>query len=144
MRRVCIVARVGIRQAAEHFGVSVDTIRRRIGAGELTASRKTPGDDRSPWLVEIPDEHPLGETEATIGTPPSAEVERMAHVIEVLESQLEARTREISELHQLLAARMLPARVGTDGADTPQDGATAEQTPTQAAHRRPWWRFWRR
>jgi hypothetical protein len=151
------MAEVPIRAAAEHFGVSVDTIRRRIERGELTARKKDPTDVRSPWLVEIPDADPEETPHPTTAEPRDAELERALHYAAVLEAQLEARTREVAELHQLLASRMLPARIeDAQGSDTASvstsvqdDGASTGQPPTQGSasttqdtHTRPWWKFW--
>ena len=48
------MARIGITEAARRLGVSVDTVRRRVRKGELTAIR----DNRGMWQVELPDNAP--------------------------------------------------------------------------------------
>lgn len=117
------MAEVTIREAAARLKVSGDTIRRRIERGELIARKKDPTDPRSPWLVEIGDPDEPATLESDPPTDRNTELERALHYAAVLEEQLQARTREVAELHQLLASRMLPARLEHDGADTGQDGA---------------------
>jgi excisionase family DNA binding protein len=46
------MARVGIAEAAQRLGVSVDSIRRRIRKGELPAQR----DNRGQWWLELVDD----------------------------------------------------------------------------------------
>src|SRR4051812_31956331 len=48
------MARVGIAEAAARLGVSVDTIRRRLRGGTLTAQR----DNNGQWRIEVPDHAP--------------------------------------------------------------------------------------
>jgi len=103
---------VSVGEAARRLGVSTDTIRRRIGKGELTAHQEpTPQGFR--WEVEL--QQPVngheGNTEALV-TALQAQVEAQGQ-------ELDARRREVAELHQLLA----------------------QQTALNAA-RRPWWRWW--
>jgi len=63
--------RVPIKEAAERLGVSPDTIRRRLKAGELTGEReKTP--QGFVWRVELPAEAASGETGADMPTAPTA------------------------------------------------------------------------
>jgi len=106
---------VSVGEAARRLGVSTDTIRRRIGKGELTAHQEpTPQGFR--WEVELqPNDQPVngheGNTEALV-TALQAQVEAQGQ-------ELDARRREVAELHQLLA----------------------QQTALNAA-RRPWWRWW--
>src|SRR3954447_26162104 len=46
------MARVGITEAAARLGLSVDSIRRRVRKGELSARR----DNQGIWQVELPDD----------------------------------------------------------------------------------------
>jgi len=79
-----------IQEAALHLNVSINTIRRRLLSGVLTGTKVG-----TRWIITVNGNGPLRE-------------------------QLGARTREISELHQLLAVRSL--------------------NPSQ---HKPWWQFWR-
>ena len=46
---------VSIKEAAEHLGVSVDTVRRRLKAGELEGRQEPHGKSGYRWLVHLPD-----------------------------------------------------------------------------------------
>jgi len=101
---------VSIAEASRILGISQDTVRRRLRTGELSGERvQSPGGFK--WLVDVPEP-------ATTDADNHGETEALRKLISVLQTQLDARTREIGELHQLLAARALG--------------------PGQ----RPWWRFW--
>jgi len=104
-----------IAEAATHLGVSADTIRRRIRRGELSA-RQAPRPQGHVWMVELEDQ----ELQDNHRSNNNEIVEILRQQLAEKDRQLDARTREISELHQLLAARSL--------------------NPGQG---RPWWRFWR-
>ena len=100
---------VTIAEAAKCLGKSIDSIRRRIAKGELKA-RKVPSPHGEIYLVELPDD-------ATPSTPIAEDkedntiaVEAMRKTISILEIELEARRREVQELHVLLqqAQKQLP------------------------------------
>jgi len=108
---------VSIGDAATRLGVSADTVRRRIGKGTLTGHQQ-PTAQGFRWQVEIPEI----DGQETNGHHDDA----LEHLLLTLESQvkaqakeLEARRREVSELHVLLA-----------------------QTALAAPKARPWWRWW--
>jgi len=112
------VGKVSVGEAARRLGVSTDTIRRRIGKGELTAHQEpTPQGFR--WEVELqPNDQPLNGHESNIDvlvTTLQAQVQAQA-------DELDARRREVQELHVLL--------------QTAQNALTAPE-------RRAWWRWWR-
>ncbi|MBN1366644.1 MAG: hypothetical protein JW967_01800 [Dehalococcoidales bacterium] len=90
---------LSIADAAKRLGTSVDTIRRRISKGELKA-RKVASPHGEMYLVEIPDDaFPPPES------PPSdnaGELQALRKTIAILETELESRRREVSELHILL------------------------------------------
>lgn len=95
-----------IADAAKRLGMSIDTVRRRISKGELKA-RKVTGSHGEMYLVEIPDDTPP----APDNPPPadnSGEIEALRKTISILETELEARRREISELHILLQRATSP------------------------------------
>jgi hypothetical protein len=125
------MAKVSIAEAAHMLGMSQDTVRKRLRLGELTGEQvRAPGGFR--WLVELPGENaePQGQCEThQEGT--TSEVPYVRELIASLQAQiqaqqeeLEARRREVEQLHVLLqqAQAALPA---------PRDN-------------RPWWRFWQR
>jgi len=113
-----IVEKVSIGEAARRLGVSTDTIRRRIGKGELLAHREpTPQGYR--WEIELgPNDQPLnsheGNNEALV-TALQAQVRAQAE-------ELDARRVEVQQLHILLQTA---------------------QTALTAPERRSWWRWWK-
>jgi hypothetical protein len=139
-------------EAARRLQLSLDTIERRLRRGELKG-HKQPRPGGFTWLIEVPEE-PLHTPAGTRGgippldTPadppaPNAEIVRLEELVEVLKNevaesrrqseaqseayqqQLEAKDKQIEQLHVLLqqAQSALPA---------PRDS-------------RPWWqRLWRR
>jgi len=104
-----------INETAKHYGVSGNTIRRRIQNGLLTGNKVG-----NKWFIHIASpngaspNHPQQEPE------PPALVDQMQARIDSLETQLTTRAGEIDQLHRLLA-----------------------QTALNAAPSHPWWRFWR-
>ena len=116
------MAGISIREAAQLQGVSQDTIRRRIRRGELKAHQEpTPQGFR--WLVELELEVAQAEPTQTqgqgIGDAHAGEGQVLRELVETLRSQvqgqgeeLEARRREVSELHILLQQKALPAPGG--------------------------------
>jgi hypothetical protein len=129
------MAEISIQEAATRLGVSVETIRRRIHKGVLKA-RQVPTPQGFVWMVESPNEEPQRETPAEESEPMheliavlKAQLEKKDHQLEIQaaahQEQLEAKDRQIEQLHVLLqqAQAALPA---------PRDS-------------RPWWqRLWRR
>jgi DNA-directed RNA polymerase specialized sigma24 family protein len=101
---------VTIAEAAKRLGMSIDSIRRRIAKEELKA-HKVPSPHGEIYMIELPDD---------IAAPPAAEdkdkednpvaLEAMRKTIAILENELEARRREVQELHVLLqqAQKQLP------------------------------------
>jgi len=110
--------KVPVGEAARRLGVSTDTIRRRIGKGELLAHREpTPQGFR--WEVELqPNDQPVNGHEANN----EALVTALQAQVLAQGEELDARRREVQELHVLLQT------------------AQAALTPPE---RRPWWRWWR-
>jgi hypothetical protein len=104
---------VTIPEAARMLRVSEHTVRRRLRSGELQGSHVASVGGFT-WMVDIPDE-------LLIGSPASGETAVTALLIARLEAQivsqeaqyeeLEARRREVQELHVLLqqAQAALPA-----------------------------------
>ncbi len=134
------MAWVTVSEASRQLGVNTDTVRRRIRRGEL-GGRQEPRPQGFAWMVELPDldspcedtvTTPLGAPSESLGTPSSHPDNAFTDLVEVLREQLqekdrqiEAKDRQLSELHVLLQqgqAALPPARDG-----------------------RPWWRrLWAR
>jgi len=112
-RSIALVVELTITAAAEHLQVSTATVKRRLHNGTLKG-RKVPRPQGYTWLVEVDqDSTPTTTTaDATLITALRDQVQAQAE-------ELEARRREVAELHQLLG----------------------QQTALNAG-RRPWWRFW--
>jgi len=132
------VAKVSISEAARRLGVSSDTIRRRIGRGELVAHQEaTPQGYR--WEIEIDlSDQPLNGHDSNLEALVTAlqsqiqgqtieldarrrEVEDKQAQVQAQAEELDARRREVQELHVLL--------------QTAQAVLTAPKS-------RPWWRWW--
>jgi excisionase family DNA binding protein len=146
--------RLSIDEAARVLGVSRPTIRRRLRSGGLKGSQVTTPHGRK-WLVDVPTplaaaaEEPVTPQGGSAGPPPppAREVELLQAHVDDLRRQLEDRTREVGQLHTLLAQahqRLLTVdQVTTHGESA--GGQTDPQTPTGAAHgqlwpeRRSWW-----
>ncbi len=113
-----------IPEAARRLGVSEHTVRRRVRSGEL-AGKQVATPQGFTWLVDIPDDLPEPEIS-------SGEVQALRELVANLQDrinaqgkELEAKNKQIEQLHVLLqqAQAALPA---------PRDN-------------RPWWqRLWRR
>jgi hypothetical protein len=136
------MALVTLAEAAHHLGVSVDTVRRRLQKGELKGQQQARPQGFI-WLIDIPEEtEPSSsvagsQVDAEVNGEVSlaacqAEISRLESTVAMLQDrvnaqqeELEARRREVQELHVLLqqAQAALPA---------PRDN-------------RSWWqRLWRR
>lgn len=101
-----------VSEAAQVFGVSVDTIRRRMKKGELDTRREqTPQGFR--WLIRLPDDASEGASQNTPGSPRvAAPIDQGAVVvygpdprdtlIETLQHELELRNREVARLHDVI------------------------------------------
>ena len=110
-----------IQEAAKHFKVSEQTIRRRLAEGIITGTK-----EHHRWTITIEDKSPA---EARAENASQSE-------ILWLREQLENRTREVAELHQLLAHSLNPG----------QEEPLPDPPPhlaRQSRPRSPWWTFWR-
>jgi hypothetical protein len=103
------VQEVTIAEAAKCLGMSIDSIRRRIAKEELKA-RKVPSPHGEIYLVEIPDDAIPTKEVAEEKEDNTIALEAMRKTISVLETELDARRREVQELHVLLqqAQKQLP------------------------------------
>ena len=80
------------------------------------------------WVLTIDDYGPDGKVKEAEPNPVDQQSE-----IKWLREQLETRTREVAELHQLLAAHSL----------NPGPPAPEPEPPPYPAPSTPWWVFWR-
>jgi hypothetical protein len=93
---------VTIAEAAKRLSMSSDSMRRRISKGQLKA-RRVPSPHGVKYLVELPEDIPPVTQDNT------PEVEALRKTVSILETELEARRREVQELHVLLEqTRALP------------------------------------
>lgn len=127
------------KEAARRLGVSIDTIERRLQSGELKG-QKQPRPQGYTWLIELPEnsreanERQASPQEEAVGTQVcicacTGEIHRLDELVAALQSQiatqqkqmeeqlathqeqLQAKDRQIGELHILLqqAQKALPA-----------------------------------
>jgi len=97
-----------IEDASVILGVSKETIRRRLRKGVISGRKEsTPQGFR--WWVSVPEPQDDHQDESWVGpTNGNALVVEVLQVqVRQLTEQLEARTKEISELHQIIGARAL-------------------------------------
>lgn len=109
-----------LTQAAEAYGVSVDTIRRRIKRQELDTRREmTPQGFR--WLVPLPDSEKSSKSTDTPSEAPGSLRSEVTpvygpHIIQMpdpatvelvatLKQDLDARVEEIARLHEIIATQ---------------------------------------
>jgi excisionase family DNA binding protein len=141
------MAEVTIAQAAATLGVSDDTIRRRIKAGELDARE----DERGRKLVTLPDETPPTATAADGAstttanhvqewlTDVRAERDRLAEQVRFLAQQLDASTTAQSQLRELLAREQSRTLALPAPHVAPQEDAVAPHHAPQEPARQRWW-----
>ena len=141
---------VSVAEAARRLGVSGQTVRRKLLAGELLGEQ-TPNTRGSGWRwrVILPDEAPASGApySAPTGDPGARLTEQLMARIASLEGHLAEAERAASETRRLLAGTM--ARI--EALTAPQSGdisgatnATLGQHGTQQSGNtppRPWWRF---
>lgn len=138
---------VTIREAAQRLGVSEDTVRRRLRRGELTGVQQ-PTAQGFTWLVELPEVAPAGPSapEGAAGVAEAvaaAEVRRLEELVAILREELDARRREVQELHILLQRAQTPAlppppTAAPGGPAPPVQSAPAPPRRTPRPLR--WWR----
>jgi excisionase family DNA binding protein len=139
---------VGIKAAAERLGVSQDTIRRRIKAGELEGQQEPMGSGFR-WLVEVPEEaqaSPADDREPGAAAADALELAALRERVEGLErllSEVSAdrdawkdqarRSQVMAETAQRLAegaqALALPAGEPDTGNRAP-DASAGDTTPS--------------
>jgi hypothetical protein len=92
---------VTISEAARLLGISEPTARRRVRSGELPGTQ-TPTPQGFVWMVELPDDLPL-DSASSGGIAALRELNaQLKAQVEAQGVELEARRREVQELHVLL------------------------------------------
>ena len=129
---------VSIKEAAERLGVSVDTVRRRLKAGELEGRREPHGKSGYRWLVQLPDDAqasapgmPLAEAYELADA--RARIEGLERLIDELATDRDAWKQQAERAQTLIQqaqslALALPAQV------EPVDVAQGSQRPADAPH----------
>lgn len=131
---------VGMEEASQRLGVTVATIRRKLHSGELQGFQE-PTSQGFKWQVEVPESGtPEAYSEGGVktgkkkvvgsngsvpdGVDAGGELGALRETVAILSDELEARRREVQELHVLL-----------------QHAQAALPAPKES---RSWWRFWER
>ncbi len=117
---------VSKQEAAGLLGVSIDTIERRLKRGDLNGHQEARGNGWR-WMVEVADNGaPAAPASAPAGAP-AGEVQALQDLVAVLKDevttltgQMEAKDRQLGELHVLLQQTQAALPAARDG--------------------RPWWR----
>jgi DeoR/GlpR family transcriptional regulator of sugar metabolism len=102
------MASLTIKEAAERLGISEVTIRRRLRTGQLKGYQESPPTGK--WFIEVSDDDVGQDGVGADADDDSLElvdalrdmIKRQDEVIALLKHQLEAREREVQELHVLL------------------------------------------
>ena len=124
-----------LAEVADAYGVSVDTIRRRMKRGELETRRhQTPQGFK--WLAVLPEPETTETATIVPGSPRTNETPAWVTVVEhdreelvvTLRQELALRNREIARLHDVIASQAnaitqataaLPATITTPGGEQP-------------------------
>ncbi len=131
-----------LAEVAAAYGVSIDTIRRRMKRGELEARRQqTPQGFK--WLALMPavDEPAIAETAPSASASPqpaettASGVQVIEHdrteLVATLRQELALRNREISRLHEVIASQAKAIEVTT--AALPANAQAVDQTSAAPA-----------
>jgi hypothetical protein len=137
----------GLEEAADRYGLSVSTLRRRLAAGEVQGAHKVPGPKGETWRIPGAALVALGyepvETRPVAAAVPSVDVGRLVDVLEEalananrqLEAGEDGRRRQAEERaeteRRAHAAEIEAARMG--------ERVAALERELAAARRR-WWR----
>ncbi len=85
-----------IRDAAERLGVSSDTIRRRLKAGELEGRQEPQGKSGYRWIVQLPED--AQDTPTAVGTAAPGMPTPMAYELADSRARIEGLERLIDEI----------------------------------------------
>jgi hypothetical protein len=152
---------VQLREAARRLGISADTVRRRMKAGQLVAEKR-PTPQGGVWWITLPDDDPLSPVPSTGDTSAASDIELVRLRAEldgaqalidalrndrdawreqaVASREAEAQLRVLVQQAQSLAGA-LPATVGDAGTQayvSPTPPTRRDQTTTKPAPRS-WW-----
>ena len=138
---VIVTERVSIKEAAERLGVSVDTVRRRLKAGDLEGTQEPHGKSGYRWLVHLPDDAPgMPSAEAYEHADTRARIDGLERLIDELATERDAwkeqaqRESEASrELRHLLRAAQDTSRALAATLE-PVEVAHGPQRPPDAPH----------
>lgn len=145
---------VSIQEAAQVLGVAQDTVRRRIRRGELQAHQE-PMPQGFRWVVALAEESQAGPTPLNghgIDDGQIGEAQGLRELVDTLQAQvkaqveeLEARCREVQELHVLLQQDHDPAGDLTrpwnrQPALPALEAGELRRLLLPAGEGRPWWR----
>lgn len=140
-----------VSEAAQVFGVSVDTIRRRMKRGELDTRREqTPQGFR--WLIHLPDDADEESPQDAPRAPPAGDPHAQGSVvvygpdpldalIETLQRELDLRNREVARLHEVVgrqamaietATAAIPAKTTRQDAPESMEGTTSGIRPCRS------------
>jgi transposase-like protein len=92
---------VTISEAARLLGISEPTARRRVRSGELPGTQMTTPQGFV-WMVELPDDLPMDGSSSGEIAALREMIAQLKTRVEAQEVELEARRREVQELHVLL------------------------------------------
>ena len=111
------MALISVVEASQCLGVSTHAIKRLLKQGKLRGQQQATPQGPPMWLVEIPDDS-VGRDFATASdlettSPVSAsatagEKQRLEKMLAFLQQQLEAKDRQIEQLHALLQQTQAP------------------------------------
>ena len=144
---------VGLGEAANRLGVTVDTVRKRARKGELT-SRRVPRPQGYAYQVHlVPDlveDQDADQVPGQVDPPaPSADLVQMTAIMERLADE----NRRLSEQNVQLAGQLgfttaqlqsAQERIALLEAPRPAENTTVVENAPQSASPRVWWRFWQR
>lgn len=133
-----------VSDAAQAFGVSVDTIRRRMKKGDLNTRREqTPQGFR--WLIRLPDDVPPEPAQNVPGSAQTAAPIDQGAVaiygpdprdtlIETLQRELHIRNREVARLHEVIGQQAVAidrttAALAAGPTTTPPPEPSADSLP---------------
>ena len=127
-----------LADVAAAYGVSVDTIRRRMRRGEIEARREaTPSGFK--WFVRMPSPEERPASNAAQDAPRSPRtgetrehgalvLEGQAELVEALRSQLAVKDQQIRELHEILARQAQTLQLtAAAGSSVPADRGPAPE-----------------
>jgi len=126
---------VGLPEAAQRLGVSVDTIKRRLRRGELKGQQE-PRPQGYTWLIEIPESEPTsmaGSNASSTADLDSATVEivNLRAMLEMAQAQIGAQQDELTSKNEQIRELHVLLQQAQPALSAPRGGWS-------------WWRFWQR